>query len=473
MLLARGFGTGISIAATAVIARYVTPGEYGVVAMVVAVLGIARVLEELGLGDAAIQRPRIEAGEVTTLAIVNVVAGGILTVAFMACAPLIAAFYGRDDLVPFCLALAPLFLFAAIGAQPRAMLRRAFRFRPLAVAQASASSGAAVAGVIGAVAGMGAWAIVLQHLVGGAALGIGCWIASGWRPTRPVPLSRIRPMLWYGLNLGASQLLNALTRNLDDILIGRWVGPAAVGAYGRAFQLMTLPATQLNQPLTSAVVPALSRLQDRPEDYRRLYRGCLEVIACAAFPLAVFTGVAAPAMVGTLLGPDWAESVPLLRALAPAGLMVSLNVATGWVYLSLGRTDRQLRWRMIGSAAAVFGMVSGLPWGALGVALGLSASRVVMRLPAVLYCFRGTPLRLGDVGGVIWRTTIASAVAGVVTWLSDPTSLLVGLRLLVQVVIFTATWGGAMLAIPGGLARLKAGWRLVQGLRAGGGDDAA
>ena len=80
-----------------------------------------------------------------------------------------------------------------------------------------------------------------------------------------------------------------------------------------------------------------------------------EVIASLAFPLAVFTGVAAPAMVGTLLGPDWSESVPLLRALAPAGLIVSMNVATGWVYLSLGRTDRQLRWRLIGSAAA-------MPW---------------------------------------------------------------------------------------------------------------
>ena len=274
-------------------------------------------------------------------------------------------------------------------------------------------------------------------------------------------------MLGYGLHLGASQLLNGFTRNLDDILIGRFVGPAAVGAYGRAFQLMTLPATQLNQPLTSAVVPALSRLQDDPDRYRSLYRSCIEVIASLAFPLAVFTGVAAPAMVGTILGPDWSESTPLLRALAPAGLMVSLNVATGWVYLSLGRTDRQLRWRLLGSSVAVAGMFAGLPWGAIGVAIGLSSARVVMRLPAVLYCFHGTPLVLRDLGSVVWRTTIASSIAGTVAWLIDPEAIAAGLRLIVQASVFLATWFAIMAILPGGTARLKAGVALVRGLRSG------
>ncbi len=472
MLLARGLGTALSIGATAVIARFVTPEEFGVVAMVIAILGIARVLEEFGLGDAAIQAERITDGEVTSLAIVNLVAGVGLAAGFMACAPLVAGFYDRPELVSICLALAPLFVFAGLGSQPRAMMRRRFRFRSLAIAQTVSLACAAVTGMVAAIAGLGVWAIVLQHLAGAAALAVGCWIASGWRPRRPAPLASIRPLLGYGLNLGLSQFLNALTRNVDDILIGRWVGPAALGAYGRAFQLMTLPSTQLNQPLTSAVVPALSRLQNDPAGYRRLYRTSVEVIASLAFPLAVFTGVAAPAMVGTLLGPDWSESVPLLRALTPAGLMVSLNVATGWVYLSLGRTDRQLRWRLVGSLAAITGMVAGLPWGALGVAIGLSTARVVMRLPAVIYCFRGTPLHLLDVGEVIWRPVLASVAAGVVTWWLDPAGMVDGFRLLIQFTIFLAAWLTGMLAIPGGVGRLREGVRLVRGLRRGKVDDA-
>ena len=472
MLLARGFGTGISVAAMAVIARFVTPEEFGVVAMVVAILGIARVLEEFGLGDAAVQAERITEGQVTSLAIVNMVAGVMLAAGFMACGPLLVDFYDRPELLPICFALAPLFVFAGLGSQPRAMMRRGFHFRALAIAQTVSLACAAVTGMVAAIAGLGVWAIVLQHLAGAAALAVGCWIASGWRPCRPAPLSSIRPLLGYGMNLGASQFVNALTRNIDDILIGRWVGPAALGAYGRAFQLMSLPSTQLNHPLSSAVVPALSRLQRDPDGYRRLYRSSVEVIASLAFPLAVFTGVAAPAMVGTLLGPDWSESVPLLRALAPAGLIVSMNVATGWVYLSLGRTDRQLRWRLVGSATAIAGMAIGLQWGALGVAIGLSSARVVMRIPAMIYCFHGTPVRLLDVGEVVWRPVLASVAGGLAAWWLDPATLADGFRLLVQFAIFLVAWLTGMLAIPGGVGRLREGVRLVRGLRRGKVDDA-
>ena len=472
MLLARGFGTAISVAAMAVIARFVSPEEFGVVAMVIAILGIARVLEEFGLGDAAIQAERITEGQVTSLAIVNVVAGVLLAAGFMACGPLLVDFYDRPELLPICFALAPLFIFAGLGSQPRAMMRRGFHFRALAIAQAVSLAVAALTGMIAAIAGLGAWAIVLQHLAGAAALTVASWIASGWRPCRPAPLAAIRPLLGYGMNLGASQFINALTRNIDDILIGRWVGPAALGAYGRAFQLMSLPSTQLNQPLSSAVVPALSRLQRDPDRYRRLYRSSVEVIASLAFPLAVFTGVAAPAMVGILLGPDWSESVPLLRALTPAGLIVSMNVATGWVYLSLGRTDRQLRWRLVGSAAAIAGMVVGLQWGALGVAIGLSSARVVMRIPAMIYCFHGTPLRLLDVGEVIWRSVLASVAGGLAAWCFDPETLADGFRLLIQFGIFAVTWLIGMVVIPGGIGRLQAGVGLVRGLRSGEVDDA-
>ncbi len=473
MLVARIAGTVVSIGAMAIIARHVTPDEFGLVGMVIAILAIARVLEELGLGDAAIQRASIEPGEVTTLAIINVTAGLVLGIAFAAASPLIAGFYGRPELVPFCLALSPMFVLAALGAQPRAMMRRSFRFRPLAYAQVASLVAAGVGGVLAALAGWGPWAVVTQHLAGGVVLAAGCWIGARWRPARPAPLAAVRPMLGYGLNLGASQLLNALTRNLDEILIGRFVGPAAVGAYGRAFQLMTLPSTQLNQPLTSAVVPALSRLQSDPDAYRRLYRSSVEIIASLAFPLAVFTGVAAPAMVLAVLGPAWSESIPLLRALSPAGLMVSLNVATGWVYLSLGRTDRQLRWRIVGSSAAVLGMVCGLPWGALGVALGLSTARVVMRIPAVMYCFHGTALSIRDIESAAWRAIVSSAIAGAGVWLLDPESLAPVVRLAVQAASFVVIWLLVMSVLPGGLGRLAAAVTLVRSLRGKGAADVA
>ena len=96
-----------------------------------------------------------------------------------------------------------------------------------------------------------------------------------------------------------------------------------------------------------------------------------------------------------------------------------------------------------------------------------------MRLPAVIYCFRGTPLRLSDVGEVIWRPVLASLAAGVAAWWFDPTALADGFRLLVQAAVFTVGWLAGMLAIPGGVGRLKEGVRLFRGLRRGEIEDAA
>ncbi|MCH2162478.1 MAG: oligosaccharide flippase family protein, partial [Phycisphaerales bacterium] len=151
MLASRFLGTGIAIGATAVLARYVTPEEFGLVAMVMAILAITRVLEEFGLGDAMIQQEVISNDQISSLFWINGVVGFLLTCGFAVASPLIADFYGRDDLLMISVGLSPLFLLAGLGAQHRAVMRRAFRFRPLAIAQTSSLAVGAIGGIVAAV----------------------------------------------------------------------------------------------------------------------------------------------------------------------------------------------------------------------------------------------------------------------------------------------------------------------------------
>ncbi|MFM1823636.1 MAG: hypothetical protein RI967_1902 [Planctomycetota bacterium] len=455
MIGARVGGTALSLVATAILARFVAPADFGTVAMVTSILALARALEEIGFGEAMVQRERISDAQVSGLFWLNAASGLALTIAFLASAPLVGRFYGRPELVPIALALAPLFLLSALGGQHRAWMRRHFRFRTLALAQMAGVAGGAVAGCGAALAGLGLWALVAQQLAAATALLAASWIGSGFRPSRPARTEGMRPLVAFGSQLALSQMLVALTRNVDSILVGRFVGAAALGAYDRAFQLMSLPGTQLNQPLGAAVVPALSRLQDDPEGYRALYRRALGGAATSAFPVAVFLGVAAPAIVGVLLGPAWSESATLLRALAPTCLLVSLNVATGWVYQSLGRTGTQLAWTVFAAAVTILSMAAGLRYGALGVALSLSASRLALRLPAILICFRGTPLALRDIGAAVWAPATAAIAGGVVALLVDDASWPMVARLLAQAVAFTATTAVAALLLPGRGERLE------------------
>ncbi len=454
MLAARAAGTLAAIAATAVLARLVAPADFGVVAVVLSVFALARCLEEIGLGEATVQRAEIGDAQVSTLFWMNAALGLALSTVFALASPLVAALLGRPETAPFVAALAPLFLLSSLGAQHRALLRRGFRFRPLAMAQAGSVIAGAAAGIAAASRGAGAWSLVAQHLTAAVTLLAGAWVGSRWQPHAPRIAAGVRPLLRFGLHLTASQFVTALSRNIDNILIGRFVGTAALGAYDRAFQLMMLPATQFNQPLTSAVAPALSRLQHEPEAYRRLYRAATEVIASVAFPIAVFTAAAAPALVGVLLGPAWSDAAPLLRALAPCGLMLSLNVGTGWVYQSLGRSERQLRWTLFGSGVSVAAIVAGLQWGALGVAIALSCARLALRPFGVAYCFRGTFLTPRDLLAGTWRAACAATAAGIAAWLADPADAPVAWRLTTQAVVFAVVALAAMASLPGGIARL-------------------
>lgn len=463
MMAARYAGTLSAIAATAVMARFVTPEEYGLVASAIATLAIARALEEVGLGDVVIQRKDISDEQCSTLFWINLAAGAVFTAAFAAASPLVAAFFGQPELTWIFAAMSLTFLLGALGGQHRALLRRSLRFKQLAVAQASAVATGSTIGVLLAVAGAGPWAIVGQNLGGSATLVVGSWIASGWRPGRPGRVDGLRSMLRFGGLVAASNLVGSVTRNVDSILIGKFVGIASLGSYDRAFQLMALPGSQFNFPFNSAAVPALSRLQHDPEGFRRLYLRLCGVIAAIGFPIAVFTAAAAPAIVFTLLGPEWGETVTLLRLLAPCGLMLSLNPAIGWSYLPLGRPGRLFRWTVIATVVVIVAMVAGLPWGAAGVAIGLSSARLALRIPALLHAYSGTFLRIRDLTRVTWPPALAASLAGVVAFLVDPAGQAAPVRLVVQGGCFVACYLAAYRLLPGGHARHTAIRRVLRG----------
>ncbi|MEY2795117.1 MAG: hypothetical protein RIR10_833, partial [Planctomycetota bacterium] len=476
MLLARGFGAVVAIGAAAILARHVTPDEYGLVAMALAAIALGRAFEEIGLGDATVQRAQVSDAQISALFWLNAAVGATLSVAFALSAPLVAKFYVREDLAPIALALSPVFLFAALGAQPRAVLRRHFRFRALALAQGASLALGATVGIATALADFGAWALVAQSLVQAATLcagaWIGAWTACRWIPSAPARADGLAPLVRFGLHVTATQLLTRFARNVDNILIGRFVGPVALGLYDRAFQLMSLPATQFNQPISNAVIPALSRLQHDPDAFRKLYRSGAEVVASVAFPIAVFSAAAAPAIIGTVLGPTWLEAAPLLRALAPTGLMVSLNIGTAWAYQSLGRSGRQLRWSLFGTAVTTAAIIAGLPWDALGVAIAVSIARVSLRPFAVAYCFRDTFLRPSDLFESAWRPATAALVGGAasyaVEFILGASAPAAPIMLAMQGVVFLAVGVGALALIPGGLARIVAARRTLASLRSSG-----
>jgi O-antigen/teichoic acid export membrane protein len=180
--------------------------------------------------------------------------------------------------------------------------------------------------------------------------------------------SGVRPLLHFGGNLTGFGVVNFFARNLDNMLIGRVWGSQQLGFYGKAYQLLTLPIDQINMPMATVAVPALSRLNDSPERYRLVYLRMIEKLAIVTMPGIALLIATSDWVVLVVLGPQWTEAGRIFAVLGVAALIQPITNTTGWLFISQARTHDMFKYGLVASTIIVAAIITGLPWGALGVA---------------------------------------------------------------------------------------------------------
>ncbi|HEV7301961.1 MAG TPA: lipopolysaccharide biosynthesis protein [Tepidisphaeraceae bacterium] len=469
---------GVNMGTTVVLARMLSPDDFGLVGMLFAILLFVEMFRDMGLSSATIQQPTITHAQVSTLFWFNILFSVAIASVMVAASPLISAFYGKPELTGIGYGLSLMFLASGFGAQHGALLTRQMRYKVQAIVTVIAMLTSSVASIAAAYYGYGYWALVVGYVLQAVVMTIGLWIASGWIPGLPSRSCNVRPMLKYGVNFAAFGFVNQFARSTDSILIGKYAGATEVGLYTKAYQLVLMPILQINTPLTRVAMPALSRLQDEPERYRAFYVKAVGLATFFGMPVVAFLFVAADAAIELMLGSQWGGAVPLFRILGPAAFFGTFNIATGWVYASLGHTDRQFRWGLITSTVTVIAFVIGLKIaGTEGVAAAFSITYCALTVgPAGLwYCFRGTHMRLGDAWDALWRpgvTSIGAAIATLALMIVVPRSSQPFVALVAQAVIYGAIYFGLWMIVPGGRQRLRDVLGIFKMLRGGRGDGA-
>lgn len=456
--VAQGLSAALNLTGLAVVARILGPTEYGLLAMVTAFTGLAGVLVDLGLSQATVQREQLTQQQVSTLFWINM--GSALAAATLLClgAPLISWFYGDQRLTPVTIALSGCFLLSGATAQHSALLRRAMRFGTVATLNVVGRAASVVTTIAMAMCGFGHWSLVVGQLVEPLCIALGSWMTIRWLPSRPSRAAGLRTMLQFGAHLSGATAVNYLARSADTALVGWAAGPVQLGLYSRAYQLLTMPTAQINAPMTAVALPALSRLQGDPIRYRNFYRRGVALLVSAGMPLCAFLFVDADVLIALVLGERWTDAAPIFRILAPAAFISTFNVATEWVYISLGRTDRLLVWGTISAAVRIACYAVGASWGAIGVATAYSLSVCVLRVPSIVYCFRGTPLTVADLIAALWRPAIASIAAATLLGVGHAAGICgrgMAIRILVDVPVYGVLYVGVATALPGGIAWLR------------------
>ena len=398
----------LSTAAAVVLARLLTPEDYGLIGMVAIIVNFVGMFQYLGLSTATIKWSELDHRQVSTLFWVNMSLSTLIMLATFASGPVLAWFYHEPRLIGIAIGYGVMLFLTGLSIQHQALLMRQMRFGVYAVIEVASMVIGLIAAIVAAVLGAGYWAIVLNQLILWSVIVIGTWTACKWRPGWPGRNTGLRKMLSYGGNLTGYNFMHFFARNLDNALIGKFWGAYQLGLYSRAYQLLLMPIGQINTPLWSVAVPTLSRLSDSPERYRAAYLKILEKIAMITMPGVIFMCATSDWLVLLLLGQQWSETAHIFRLLGVAAAIQPATSSTLWLFFTQGRSREMLNWGLFGSGIAVCSIFFGLPWGAKGVAFTYAISDVCISAPLMIwYVGRRGPVRSRD----FYRTVAPSVCA--------------------------------------------------------------
>lgn len=413
-LSSQGLMFVIQLGSTMVLARILTPEDYGVVAMVLAITGLASVLLNMGLSTATIQKSEITYHQVSLLFWINAGVGALLMLVVAGISPVIAWFYQMEELVWVAIALSTTFFLNGLAVQHQALLNRQMRFLALAMIQVLAMVAGVSVAIVAAFYGLGYWALVFNSLAVSFFTLFATWCVTAWLPGIPQRGTDVRQMIRFGVDIMGFNLVNYFSRNLDNILIGRYHGGGALGIYSKAYQLLMMPITNLRDPLNKVAVPALSRLQYDPVGYRNYYKRFLNLLAIIAMPLIVFLFVCSEQIILIVLGSQWHEANEIFKILALVALVQVVTSTRGTVLITTGNSRRFF---YLGTASAIIFSISfvvGVPWGPKGVAMAYMIATYLVFIPFMVMSFKGTPVCTFDFFKSIFVPLISSVLMGFV-----------------------------------------------------------
>jgi O-antigen/teichoic acid export membrane protein len=395
-LLGHGFAQVIRSAVGILLARLLSPSDFGLAAMALVFIGITGIFTDLSLSSALVQRDKITEEDRSTAFWTTLGVGTLITLIGVALSPLIAGFFSTPKATPLIAATCSMVFLASLGLTQTALLTREMQFRGLELRNFfGALIGAAVAIPI-AFAGFGAWAIISQAIASTAVSTLLVWRLSSWRPRFIYSTASLAKLGSFGVKTMFSQFLGFLSLYADNVLVGRYLGSLQLGVYSVAYNVMFVPVMRVAQPVQDVVFAGFAKLQNDPVRLRDAWmRGTVLIssVNAAAF-LGMF--VVAPDFVPVVLGEKWHAAIPVLQFLSLAGVSQSVQSLNWATMQSLGRAGTSLRLRLFSVPLTLVAFAVGLHWGVVGVAGFYALARFIILLVSVFVTARaiGFPLRL-------------------------------------------------------------------------------
>ena len=463
-MFAGGLGLVIQLCSTVILARILTPRDFGLVAMVTTFSLLLVNFGYNGLTEAIIQREDITHGLASNLFWISTGFGILFTVGFAAAGSLLARFYHDPNVIHVTEGISLTIFITSLSTVHLALLRRAMLFPWVSFNDICGRLVSVVLSIVLAWEGFGYWALVFGVVVVPVVTCAGAWILCRWTPGMPCRVPQTGPTLRFAVHTYSTFAVNYGARNTDNLLVGWRFSASSLGFYKKAYDLFALPSNQLVASIALVVVAGLSRAKQNPENYRRAILSALSVMAFVGMWVGAVLTLVGKDLILVLLGPKWGPAGQIFTFFGPGiGIMI-LYTTHGWIHLSAGRPDRYLRWDILEFGVTVALFILGLHWGPPGVATAWSASFWVLTVPGIWYAGLPIHLKITSVLSVVWRFVVASLITvAVIVLLSHaapsffviPGALAAFVRVVTTTLAAGFIYAGSVVLLHGGLAPMR------------------
>jgi O-antigen/teichoic acid export membrane protein len=331
-------GRLLVLLATAVLARVLTPEDFGLVALALVFMAVLETVKDLGLAQALVaSRSETVYERADTVFVVTVGLGVALSVVVAAMSPLSATFFDEPELTKIMPVLGLTFLIRSLGATHYAIAQKEMRFKTRLVAELADVLSRGITGVALAFAGAGAWSLVIGYLIGVSALVLALWVLIPWRPRLRIVREHLRRLLRFGGALTGVDVLSTVISNADYVFVGKALGPAALGVYTLAFRLPELAITNVANVAGQVLFPAFANV-DRAA-LAHTFTVALRYVLTLCMPLAVWMALLSEPLVEAAFGSQWDGAVAPMQVLTLYAFAVTVGIPGGTAYKAMGRAD--------------------------------------------------------------------------------------------------------------------------------------
>lgn len=378
--ISRFGGQGLQFVTTIILASILTPDDFGTVAMASTFLLLAKIVNQFGISASIIQHKDITEEHLSSAFWVNICIGVVMCLMTILFSGAIGQFYQNDTVVKILRILAVTFIVGSAYTVHFGLLQRELKFKSIAGTIIISAILTSVISICLAYYGWGVWSIVWGRLVGDIAACVATMIISQWRPRFIFNLSKFKELFHFGINALGVSFLSYLILNLDNILIGKYLGTALLGVYGMAYNIISIPQKNISGIIASVAFPAFSKIQDDLQNVRVQYFRLINFITLLTFPILIGLMALAPDFIAILLNEKWRSIVIPLQILCVVGMVNSVGFTVGSVFFGLGRADLELRLDLVNLTCLALAIFIGVQWGIIGVAIAVGAEAMLLNI---------------------------------------------------------------------------------------------